>query len=76
MTRSEYPRSVAVMVDSLHPNASVIPTKADQLIAVTTQAGVTTQDKRPRLGITSSTDGPHSPQLGYIERLLGQGLVA
>ena len=60
------------MVDSRHPNTFIIPTKADQLIAVTTQADVTTQGKRPRLGITSSTEGPHSLQLRYIERLLGQ----
>ena len=57
----------AVMVDSRHLNTSLIPTRADQLIAVTTQAGVTAQDKRPRLGITSSTNCPHSSQLGYIE---------
>ena len=62
----------AVMVGSRHPNTSVIPTTADKLIAVTTQAGVTTQDKGPRLGITSSTDGPHSLYLCYIERLVGQ----
>lgn len=31
-----------VMVDSRYPNTSVISTKANQLIAFTTQAGVTT----------------------------------
>ena len=51
--------NTAVMVDSRHPNTSVITTKADQLITVTTQAGVTTQDRKLRLGITSSPDGPH-----------------
>ena len=60
------------MVDSRHPNISVITTKADQLITVTTQAGVTTQDRRSRLGIISSPDGPHRLQLGSIERLVGQ----
>ena len=50
---------VGIMVDSRHPNTSVSTTKADQLITVTTQAGVTTQDRRLRLGITSSPDGPH-----------------
>ena len=49
-----------VMVDSRQPNTSVITTKPDQLITVTTQAGVMTQEgRRLRLGITSSPDGPH-----------------
>ncbi len=60
------------MVNSRHPNTSVIPTKADHRITVTIQAGVATHDRRLRLGITSSMDGPHSLQLGCIERLVGQ----
>ena len=48
-----------VMVDSRHPNTSVTTTKVDQLIPITTQASVTTQDRRLGLGITSSPDGPH-----------------
>ena len=35
---------VIVMVDSRQPNTSVITTKPDQLITVTTQVGVTTQE--------------------------------
>lgn len=60
------------MVDSRHPNISVITIKADQLITITTQAGVTIQDKRFRLVITSLQDGPHGSQLGSIDRLVGQ----
>ena len=45
--------TATVMVDSRQPNTSVVATKADM-----TQAGVTTQDRRFRLGITSSADGP------------------
>lgn len=44
---------ILVMVDSRHPNTSVTTTKVDQLITVTTQAGVTTQNRRLGLGITS-----------------------
>lgn len=46
------------MADSRHPNTSVTTTKVDQLITVTTQAGITTQDRRLGLGITSSPNGP------------------
>ena len=48
----------SVMVDSRPPNTSVITTKADQLITVTTQAGLTTQDRTLGLGITSITGWP------------------
>ena len=48
----------AVMVGSRPPNTSVITTKADQLITVTTQAGLTTQDRTLGLGITSITGWP------------------
>ncbi len=47
------------MVDSRHPNTSVTTTKVDQLITVTTQAGVTTQNRRLGLGITSLPNGPN-----------------
>lgn len=46
-------RHAAVMIDSRHSN-----TKVDQLITVTTQAGITIKGRRLRLGITSSPDGP------------------
>lgn len=66
------PTTVDVMVDSRHANTSVFPTTADQQITFTTQAGVTTQAPRPRLGITSSANGPHSSQLCCLERLVDQ----
>lgn len=46
------------MANSRHLNNSVTTTKVDQPIIVTTQAGVTTQDRKLGLGITSSTNGP------------------
>ena len=39
------------MIDLRHPNTSVITTKADQLITVTTKTGVTSKGRRLRLGI-------------------------
>ena len=60
------------MVDLCHPNTSIITTKVDQLITVTTQAGVTTQDRKISLRIALSPDGPQELQLGSIERLVGQ----
>ena len=61
------------MVDLRQSNSSIITTKPDQLITITTQAGVTSQeDRRPRLGISSSPYGPQSSGLGCIERLVGQ----
>lgn len=66
-------RRSIVMVDSRQPNTSVIATKLDQLIIVTTQAGVTTQGyRRLMLGIASSPNGPLSSRLDCIERLVGQ----
>ena len=48
------------MVDSRHPNMSVITAKADQLITMTTQAGN-----------NLITQWFHGSQLGRIERLVG-----
>ena len=52
----------SVMVDSSHPNTSLITTKqADQLITITTQAGN-----------NLIIQWFHGLQLGRIERLVGQ----
>ena len=56
----------AITVDSRHPNTSVISTKADQRITVTTQADVKTHDRRHKLEMASSTDNLHSSQLGCM----------
>lgn len=63
---------LGVIVDSRHPNTSVTTIKVDQPNTITTQAGVTTQDRRLVVGITSSPDGPHWLQLDFMERLVGQ----
>ena len=49
------------MVDSRHPNTSVITAEADQLITITTQAGN-----------NLIIQWFHGLQLGCIERLVGQ----
>ncbi len=53
-------RGGIVMVDSRHPNMSVITAKADQLITITTHAGN-----------NLITQWFHGSQLGRIERLVG-----
>lgn len=60
------------MVDLRQPNTSFITTQPDQLITVTTQA--VQENRRLRLGITSSPDGPDLSRLGCIERLIAIGL--
>lgn len=62
-----------VMVDSRLPNTSTITTKPDQLITVTTQAGVTTQkDGGAKAGSNLITGWPPLIAARLNERQLGE----